>query len=128
MLNSYKELIVWQKSFELSKRVYLITNQFPKSEIYGLVSQIRRAAVSIPSNIAEGYTRNHRQEYIQFLRIAFASGAELETQLLLAKELQFINTIEFTDLDGLLTEIMKMLNKLISSLSNPNPQILSPKP
>lgn len=128
MLNSYNELIVWQKSFELSKKIYLTTSKFPKSEIYGLVSQMRRCTVSIPSNIAEGYTRSHRQEYIQFLRIAFASGAELETQLLLAKELQFINVMEFTNLDGLLTEIMKMLNKLISTLSDPKPQTLSPRP
>lgn len=121
MLNSYKELIVWKKSFELSKRIYLITNKFPKSEIYGLVSQMRRCAVSIPSNIAEGYTRAHRQEYVQFLRTAFASGAELETQLLLAKELQFIDFETYTNLDNLLTEIMKMLNKLINVLTHPKP-------
>lgn len=121
MLNSYKELIVWKKSFELSKRIYLTTNKFPKAEIYGLVSQMRRCAVSIPSNIAEGYTRAHRQEYVQFLRTAFASGAELETQLLLAKELQFINLQVYNDLDNLLTEIMKMLNKLISNLTHPRP-------
>lgn len=121
MLNSYKELVVWQKSFELSKKIYLITNKFPKSEIYGLTSQMRRCVVSIPSNIAEGYTRAHRQEYIQFLRTAFASGAELETQLLLAKELRFINLVDFNNLNDLLTEIMKMLNKLISTLSHPKP-------
>lgn len=78
---------------------------------------MRRCAVSIPSNIAEGYTRAHRQEYIQFLRTSFASGAELETQLLLAKELSFITQKDFTLLDSLLTEVMKMLNKLVSSLS-----------
>ncbi len=117
MLTSYRQLTVWQKSFELSKAIYLITAKFPKSEIYGLVSQMRRCAVSIPSNIAEGYTRAHRQEYIQFLRTAFASGAELETQLLLAKELSFIKADDFASVDSLLTEVMKMLNKLISSLS-----------
>lgn len=121
MLTSYKELIVWQKSFELSKKIYLITNKFPKSEIYGLVSQMRRCSVSIPSNIAEGYARSHRQEYIQFLRMAFASGAELETQMLLAKELQFMNTKEFANLDELLTGVMRMLNKLIGTLSSPKP-------
>ena len=77
MLTSYKELIVWQKSFVVSKMIYQATSGFPKSEVYGLASQMRRAAVSIPSNIAEGYTRAHRQEYIQFVRTAFASGAEL---------------------------------------------------
>ena len=116
MLSSYRELLVWQRSFDLSKRIYLTTAKFPKSEIYGLVSQMRRCAVSIPSNIAEGYTRSHRQEYIQFLRTAFASGAELETQLLLSKELNFTSPMEFIELSGLLTVIMKMLNKLISSL------------
>jgi len=121
MLNSYKELVVWQKSFELSKKIYLITNKFPKSEIYGLVSQMRRCAVSIPSNIAEGYTRAHRQEYVQFLRTAFASGAELETQLLLAKELNFMNDQDFSGVNELLIEVMKMLNKLISTLSYPKP-------
>lgn len=121
MPNSYKELIVWQKSFELSKKIYLITNKFPKSEIYGLVSQMRRCTVSIPSNIAEGYTRAHKQEYIQFLRTAFASGAELETQLLLAKELEFISKNDFSEINSLLTEVQKMLNKLISNLAlNPS--------
>lgn len=121
MLSSYKELIVWQKSFELSKKIYLITNQFPKSEIYGLVSQMKRCSVSIPSNIAEGYTRNHRQEYIQFLRTAFAFGAELETQLLLARELKFIDNKDFLEINELLVEVLKMLNKLISTLSHPRP-------
>ncbi len=121
MLNSYKELVVWQKSFNLSKDVYQITTKFPKSEMYGLVSQMRRCAVSIPSNIAEGYTRGYRQEYIQLLRTAFASGAELETQLLLAKDLEFITLENFTNLNSLLTEVMKMLNKLISSLIHTKP-------
>ena len=115
-INSYKELIVWQKSFELAKKIYLNTNKFPKSESYGLVTQMRRCAVSIPSNIAEGSTRGYKQEYIQFLRTAFASGAELETQLLLSKELEFIHLENFNELSNLLTEIMKMLNRLISKL------------
>jgi len=121
MLNSYRELTVWQKSFDLSKKIYQITTKLPRSEIYGLTSQMRRCVVSIPSNIAEGYTRGHRQEYIQFLRTAFASGAELETQLLLAKELRFINSVEYLNLNDLLTEIMKMLNKLLSVLSHSKP-------
>ena len=73
-MNSYKDLIVWQKSIELVIGIYKMTDKFPKSELYGLTSQIRRAAVSISSNIAEGYTRKHRLEYIQFLRIAFGSA------------------------------------------------------
>lgn len=115
-INSYKDLVVWQKAFELSKRIYLATTHFPKSETYGLTAQIRRCAVSIPSNIAEGSARGYRQEYIQFLKIAFASGAELETQLLLSKELKFMHLEKFNELNNLLTEIMKMLNKLISKL------------
>lgn len=118
MINSYKDLIVWQKAFELSIKIFQITKKFPKSELYGLVSQMRRCAVSIPSNIAEGYTRGYKQEYIQFLRTAFASGAELETQLLMSKELEFINSAEFNNINDLLTEVMKMLNKLISVLKS----------
>lgn len=118
MLASYKELIVWQKGFDLSIKTFQATSKFPKSELYGLVSQMRRCAVSIPSNIAEGYARGYKQEYIQFLRTAFASGAELETQLLLAKELKFIEIKEFNSLNDLLTEVMKMLNKLISVLKS----------
>ncbi len=121
MLNSYKELIVWQKAFKLCIKVFRITSNFPKSELYGLVSQMRRCSVSIPSNIAEGYTRGYRQEYLQFLRTAFASGAELETQLLLAKELNLITLEEFKDVNRLLTEVMKMLNVLISKLNHSKP-------
>ncbi len=116
MLTSYQQLTVWQKAFELTIKLFKVTGKFPKSELYGLVSQMRRCAVSIPSNIAEGYTRGHRQEYIQFLRTAFASGAELETQLLIAKELDFLTVQEFEDINSLLTEVQKMLNSLIRSL------------
>ena len=118
MLNSYKELIVWQKSFELVKKIYKITDNFPKSEIYGLSSQMRRASISIPSNIAEGFVRKHKKEFSQFVSIAFGSGAELETQILLSKELKFITDKDFNEIDGLLQEIMKMLNSLKSKLIN----------
>ncbi len=121
MINSYKDLIVWQKSFQLAKKMFKATASFPKSELYGLVSQMRRAAVSIPSNIAEGSTRGYRLEYIQFLRTAFASGAELETQLLLAKDLDFLVSGDFNDTNNLLTEVMKMLNKLITNLNLSKP-------
>lgn len=116
MLKSYKDLIVWQKSFQLALEVYRVTKKFPKSELYGLTSQMRRAAFAIPSNIAEGYARKHRAEYIQFIRIAFASGAELETQLLIAKEVRLLEEKDFKKLDDLLTEVMKMLNTLIKRL------------
>ncbi len=116
MLNSYKELIVWQKGIELVIEIYRLTTLFPKAEIYGLTSQMRRAAISIPSNIAEGYARKHRQEYVQFMRIAFASGAELETQVIIAKKLYLALPEKFKRSDELLSEVMKMLNKMTSSL------------
>ncbi len=116
-MQSYKDLIVWQKNFELVKSVYNLTKQFPREELYGLVSQMRRSAVSIPSNLAEGYSRKSRQEYIQFVRIAFGSGAELETQLLLVIDLKLANKNETEKVYNQLVEVMKMLNKLLSSLN-----------
>ena len=116
MFNSYKELIVWQKGIELVVKIYALTKLYPKEEIYGLTSQTRRAAVSIPANIAEGFARKHRQEYCQFIRIAFASGAELETHLTIARELKFIPEKDFEPLEKLLNEIMKMLNSFINKL------------
>ena len=91
-MDSYKNLIVWQKSIDLVKKIYLLADQFPKSEIYGLSSQIQRAAVSIPSNIAEGSSKEIiLEEYIQFLSIASGSVAELETQIIIVQ--RFISTI-----------------------------------
>lgn len=119
MLYSYKELTVWQKGIELVKEIYRLTEKFPKTEQFGLVSQIRRAAVAIPANIAEGYARKHRGEYIQFIRIAYASGAELETEILIAKELGFASADAFDKAEHLLKEIMPMLNKLVASLEKP---------
>ena len=116
MINSYKDLIVWQKSFDLVRQIYQLTDNFPKMEIYGLTSQMRRAAISIPFNIAEGFVRKHTKEFSQFVSIAFGSGAELETQLLLAKDLKFIEEKEFNKLNHLLQEIMKMLNSLLYKL------------
>lgn len=116
VVQSYKELFVWQKSMLLCEQIYSETKEFPKSELYGLTSQIQRSAVSIPSNIAEGQRRGHKQEYIQFLRIAFGSGAELETQLILAKNIGFLKEERFGKLVNLLEEIMKMLNVLLSRL------------
>ncbi|MDO8515753.1 MAG: four helix bundle protein [bacterium] len=119
MLNSYKDLIVWQKSIDLVVEIYALTEAFPKTEIYGLTNQMRRAVVSIPSNIAEGYSRKHRPEYMQFIKIAFGSSAELETQLIIGKKLKFVSEERLKKSDELLSEVMKMLNKLSSSLSLP---------
>ena len=116
MITSYKDLIVWQKSYELSLLIYKFTKSFPKEELYGLTSQIRRCAVSVPSNIAEGYARQRKLEYIQFLQISFGSGAELETQLLIAKDLKYITDGEYVKTNDLLQEVMKMLNSLIGKL------------
>ena len=115
-INSYRDLIVWQKSFELVIEIYRLTDLFPRSELYGLTSQMRRAAVAIPSNIAEGYSRKYRKEYVQFTSVAFSSGAELETQLLLAKNLKLASKEKFNRSLGLLTEVMKMLNTLLKKL------------
>ena len=111
---TFKELIVWQKGMQLVKEVYRITNTLPKSETYILTAQILRAAISIPSNIAEGFKRNGHAEFRQFLKIADASAAEVETQLLIIKEI-YPNADTAAAL-SLNTEIQKMLNKLISGI------------
>ena len=115
-MQSYKDLIVWQKSVQLVTELYCVTEKFPKTEIFGLTSQIRRASVSIPANIAEGYARKHKKEYIQFLKIAFGSGAELETHLIISKNLGFIKDDSIIKVNELLDEVMRMLNKLVSTL------------
>ncbi len=116
VIHSYKDLIVWQRAMELSVAVYTLTEQYPKTEIYGLISQSKRASVSIASNIAEGRLRGGKKEFCQFLLIAYASGGELETQLELVKRLPFGKALSFTDVDRLLLEVMKMLNSMLSSL------------
>ncbi|PJE57480.1 MAG: four helix bundle protein [Candidatus Portnoybacteria bacterium CG10_big_fil_rev_8_21_14_0_10_38_18] len=115
-MQSYKDLIVWQKSVELVVAVYALTDKFPKSEIYGLTSQMRRCAVSIPSNIAEGRRRGTKKDYCQFLTVAYGSGAELETQIEIAKRLSFSKNLDYKKVDSLLNEVMRMLNKMTSEL------------
>ena len=110
--NSYRDLIVWQKSMDLAKEIYLITKTFPKEELYGLTSQIRRCAISIPSNIAEGKGRNSDKEFVRFLQIALGSVYELQTQLELSLQLNYVNNID--NLLSLSIEIEKMLNTLIT--------------
>jgi four helix bundle protein len=117
MVESYKELIVWQKAIKLVIVIYELTEQFPKEEQYGLTSQIRRAAVSIPSNIAEGRCRGTKNDYVQFLRIAYGSGAELETQIEIAKHLSKMMKLNYGQVDGLLLEVMKMLNTMIRHIN-----------
>ena len=116
MLHTYKDLIVWQKSVALAVSLYALTEEFPKEEIYGLTSQMRRASVSIASNIAEGRLRGHKKEFIQFLMIAFGSGGELETQIEIAKQLPKTKNLDYLSVESLLTEVMKMLHKMITQL------------
>ena len=118
MLKSYKELTVWQKSYQLCVEIYGVTKNFPKEEKYGLTSQIRRAAVSVPSNIAEGYGRKTTPEYIRSLYIAYGSNCELETQILLSRDLSYIKNKGIKELQEKIEEIERMLKVLIKSLEN----------
>jgi four helix bundle protein len=116
-IQSYKDLLVWQKGIALVKSIYLLCEKLPKEELFGLQSQMKRAAVSIPSNIAEGYGRNYTQNYIQFLRMARGSLLELETQFIISKELKLVGNELFQKVQGLITEENKMLNAFIRSIS-----------
>ena len=109
-IKNHKDLEVWKKSMDLVSNIYKITESFPNKELYGLTNQIRRAAVSIPSNIAEGAARNSKKEFIQFLYIALGSLSELETQIIIANRLEYLN-----NLDALL-EDLKFVQKLINGL------------
>jgi four helix bundle protein len=113
---SYKDLEVWQLAVELVKDIYLVTGKFPASERFGLTQQIRKASVSIPSNIAEGQFRNSSKEFKQFLSVALGSAAELETQLIIAKKIDYLSIEENNSLLYVLERIMKMLRKLSLSL------------
>lgn len=108
---TFKDLVVWQKAKELAVAVYRLTDDFPKSEMYGLTSQTRRAVISISSNIAESYHRFHEKEKQQFLWIAFASSSELESQPEVSKEL-FLG-LDYKKAENLLTEVMKILNRFV---------------
>lgn len=120
MKTYYKNLIVWQKWISLVKVVYEITAKFPKSQIYSLVDQMQRCSISIPSNIAEWSSRSSSKEFIQFLYIAKWSASELETQLIISKELWFIDEKNFILLESLILEILKMLSSLIRNKKETN--------
>jgi four helix bundle protein len=115
-MTSHKELKVWQKGIELVKSIYEITKSFPISEQFGLTSQMRRAAVSIPSNIAEGCGRNSNKELTHFLYIALGSSAELETQLIISQELNFLEREKSEQIQNLNFEIIKMTSSLINTI------------
>lgn len=117
IMSYYKDLIVWQKSYQLTLEIYSLSKSFPKEEIFGITSQMRRAAISIPSNISEGNSRGGKKEYVQFLRVALGSSTELETQLMLCRDLHLIKDIDYTRINTLLNEVIKMLSVLIKKLS-----------
>ncbi|SFD68586.1 four helix bundle protein [Thermophagus xiamenensis] len=117
-MKTYRELIVWQKAMDLVCLIYELTSTFPKEEVYSLTSQLRRASVSIPSNIAEGYGRNSLNDYIRHLQIAAGSLYEFQTQIEIAKRLNFLNDEAFLKAYRLSTEVEKMLASLITKLKN----------
>ena len=114
-MTTHKDLIVWKKSMNLVVLTYKFTGSFPKEELFGLSSQMRRASVSIPSNIAEGHGRSSNKELIRFLYISLGSASELETQIILSNKLGFLNEESFDKLNDLNNEVIKMLVSLIRS-------------
>ena len=113
---NHKDLIVWQKSIALVSHIYKQTNAYPQSELFGLTSQMRRSAISIPSNIAEGCGRNSGKELAQFLNIALGSASELETQVIISCNLGFLQKENIRETLNLLNEIIRMISALIKSL------------
>jgi four helix bundle protein len=116
MGSSYRDLTVWQRSIELSVAIYDLTRKFPADELYGLTSQLRRAAVSVPSNIAEGYGRASRQDYRRFVSMARGSALEVQTQLIIAGKLGYVAESFILPIQGLVDEIAKMLWALMEKL------------
>ena len=116
-MKTHKELNVWKDSIDLVVEVYRITKLFPKEELYGIVSQIRRSAVSVPANISEGSARNYTKEFIRFLRIAQASLSELETLIQISARLKFLNEDSYQALQGKIFKINAQLSGLIKSIS-----------
>jgi four helix bundle protein len=120
MLKNFKELKVWQKSYNLCLKVYKITKKFPKTEVYSLTSQMRRAALSTPCNIAEGYGRKTTPDYLRFLYMSYGSICELETQILLSGDLEYIETESLSELQSDIGEVERMLKALIKSIERKN--------
>jgi four helix bundle protein len=118
-IKSFRDLRVWQAAMDLVERVYRLTRAFPKQEVYGLTSQIQRAAVSVPSNIAEGHTREHRKEYLHHLSIAQASLAEMETQLEIAARLKYLTADQLVQTLELVVALGKQLYALRNALMKP---------
>lgn len=115
-MRDFRKLQIWEKSHDLTLRLYELTSQFPRNEIYGLTSQIRRACASIPTNIAEGCGRDSSAEFMRFLHIAMGSASETEYLILLAHELKYLNTNEYTELVNAIISVKKMLSSLLKRL------------
>ena len=117
-IKNYKDLDIWKRSIELVEEIYRLTKTFPKEELYGLTSQMRRAAISIPSNIAEGFTRFHDKEYKQFLYISLGSCSELSTQIIIASRLKYLDDNKSNNLLNDLEIICKMTMNLIKKINS----------
>lgn len=115
-VKDYKDLKVWQKGIEIVDKIYAVTAGFPKDELYGLVTQMRKAAVSIPSNIAEGFVGHHTKEYKQFLHISLGSCAELDTQLIIADRREYLRSEDLEELAEDINHETRMLVSLINKL------------
>lgn len=122
-MQDYRKLKVWKRGHEVTLAIYSVTRDFPKEEFYGLVSQMRRAAKSIPANIAEGSGRNSSAELNRFVTIASGSAFELDYYLLLARDLEFISTERYDNLHNQLTELKRMLNAFIQKLRTNNQKL-----
>ena len=119
-IESYRSLVVWQKAVDFAVLIYRLTGVFPKQELYGIAAQMQRAAVSIPSNIAEGKERQSDRDFARFIAIALGSLAEVETQLLIAQRLDYLNEADWRDATEQADEIGKMLRGLYKTLNNTN--------
>ena len=119
-MKTYKDLLVWQKAIHFVTQVYKAVKGFPQEELYGLTSQIKRAAVSIPSNIAEGYGRKSTKDYLRFLQIAMGSIFEIQTQLEISKNLEFMSESSFSELYEYSREIERMLSSMINKVTESN--------
>lgn len=116
-MKNYKELIIWKKGIEIVKSIYQVVKQFPPEEKYRVVSQITRAAISIPANIAEGSSRNSDKDYARFLQLALGSAFEVQTYLVVAKEMNMANTSDIEQIEVQLEEEIKMIHKFIKTLT-----------
>ena len=115
-MSTFRNLLIWQKSMDLVTKIYSSTQQFPKEEVFGLTSQIRRSAISIPSNIAEGYGRDSNKEYLRFLNISISSLFEMQTQIEIAKNINYINETDFNKIYEDSREIERMLTSFIKKI------------